>query len=546
MLVFWLLAALMVLLALAFILVPLLRSRADLGPSVVEANLDVLRSQRREIDADVATGVLPADARDEALAELVDRARGDLSAPASPAATAPRRPWIVAAIAAVALPLIAFGMYRIVGAPFAADESLVAHEGAPMSDEQVALMVDRLAKKVRDRPDDVEGWALLARSYAALGRFPDAVRAYEHLAKLVPADASVLADWADALGMAQGRSLAGRPMEIVKRALDIDPNQPKALALAGTAALDAGEFEKALGYWKVLRTQLPPDSPDLKQVDAVIAEVHERAQAAGKPLPAEPQPAPSPGGAATLAGSVTVSPRIASRVDPAATLFVFARAEDGPRMPLAVVRATAAQLPMKFRLDDSQAMAPEMQLSRAKAVRVEARISRSGNAMPQPGDLVGTSAVVKPGDHEVKVVIDSVVGGDAAAAKLAPASTTIAKADSPASGSVTGSVTVAPQVAAKVDGSATLFVFARAENGPRMPLAVVRAPARELPLHFKLDDSQAMSPDFKLSNADAVRIEARISRSGNAAPQPGDLVGSSGIVKPGARGVNVVVDKVLQ
>ncbi len=545
MLVFWLLAALMVVLALAFILVPLLRPRADAGPSVVEANLDVLRSQRREIEADVATGVLPADARDEALAELVDRARDDLSAPASPAAAAPRRPWAAAALAVLAVPLIAFGMYRIVGSPFAADETLVAHEGSPMSDRQVALMVDNLAKKVRERPDDVEGWALLARSYAALGRFPDAASSYEHVAKLAPGDAGVLADWADALGMAQGRSLAGRPMELVKRALEIDPKQPKALALAGTAALDASDFEKALGYWRVLQAQLPADSPDRKQVDAVIAEVHERAQAAGKPLPAEAaQPAaPAPATGATLTGSVTVAPGIASHVDPSATLFVFARAENGPRIPLAVVRANAGKLPMKFRLDDSQAMTPDMQLSRAKAVRVEARISRSGNAMPQPGDLTGRSAVVKPGDHDVKVVIDSVVGGEAAAAAgTAPSAPASAQADA----SVTGSVTVAPQVASKVDGSATLFVFARAENGPRMPLAVVRASARELPLHFKLDDAQAMSPDFKLSGAAAVRVEARISRSGNATAQPGDLVGSSGVVKPGARDVNIVIDKVLQ
>jgi cytochrome c-type biogenesis protein CcmH len=107
-------------------------------------------------------------------------------------------------------------------------------------------------------------------------------------------------------------------------------------------------------------------------------------------------------------------------------------------------------------------------------------------------------------------------------------------------------VSVAPQVASKVDGAATLFVFARAANGPRVPLAVVRASASKLPMNFTLDDSQAMAPDMKLSRADAVRIEARISRSGNAMPQPGDLVGTSDVVKPGAHGVNIVVDRVLQ
>ena len=549
MVVFWSLAALMVLVALAFILVPLLRPQPNAGPSVVEANLDVLRSQRREIESDVATGVLPADARDEALAELVDRARDDLSAPtpASPPAPRARRPWVAAAAAVLAVPVIAFGMYRIVGSPLAADTALVAHQGAPMTDKQIAFMVDRLAKKVEERPDDVEGWALLARSYAALGRFPDAVRAYEHLAKLAPSDASVYANWADALGMAQGRSLTGRPLELVKHALEIDPKEPKALALAGTAALDAGDFEKALGYWSVLQAELPGDSDARKQVDAVIAEVHERAKDAGKPLPAgtaQAAAAPAASGAA-VAGSVSLSPKLAGRVDPASTLFVFARAENGPRIPLAVVKASASRLPMSFRLDDSQAMTPDMQISRAKAVRVEARISRSGNAMPQPGDLTGESAVVKPGARDVKVVIDTVVGG-AAGAPAKTASAQSAGGNGDASTSVTGSVSVAPQIASKVDGSATVFVFARADKGPRMPLAVVRAPARELPMHFTLDDSQAMSPGLKLSSADSVRIEARISRSGNATPQPGDLVGTSGVVKPGAHGVDIVVDKVLQ
>ncbi|HEX3099222.1 MAG TPA: c-type cytochrome biogenesis protein CcmI [Usitatibacter sp.] len=540
MVVFWSLAALMVLAALAFILVPLLRARPSDAPTVVEANLEVLRGQRREIEADVANGVLPADAKDEALAELVDRAQGDLAAPAD-APAAPRRPWLAAAVASIAVPAIAFGMYLAVGTPDAADSAKVGHEGAPMNRQQIVAMVDNLSKKVHERPDDVQGWALLARSMAALGRFPEATEAYEHLMKLTPDDPQVLADYADALGMAQGRSLAGRPTELVRKALAMDPHQPKALALAGTAALDTGDFRQALRYWETLAGDLPAGSEDRTRVEAIIGEVRERATDAGKPLPAAATASvsapPAPG--ASVTGSVSLAPALAGRLDRAATLFVFARAENGSRIPLAVVKAPAA-LPMEFTLDDSQAMAPSMKLSGAKAVRIEARVSRSGNALPQPGDLTGTSGVVKPGARGVKVVIDSVVGG--ASATAAPAAPASATADP---GAVTGSVTVAPQVASKVDGAATLFVFARAENGPRMPLAIVRAAARELPLHFKLDDSQAMAPTMKLSGAPAVRIEARISRSGNATPQSGDLVGTSGVVKPGARDVNVVVDKVV-
>jgi hypothetical protein len=248
---------------------------------------------------------------------------------------------------------------------------------------------------------------------------------------------------------------------------------------------------------------------------------------------------------ASVSGSVSVAPAIATQVDGAATLFVFARAEHGPRIPLAVVRTTAATLPMQFKLDDSQAMSPNTKLSGAKAVRIEARVSRSGNATPQPGDLTGASGVVKPGDRDVKVVIDSVVGAAAAARTQASGPVASGAKSPPGAPTLTGSVTVAPQVASKVDAAATVFVFARAASGPRMPLAIVRAPAGKLPMDFTLDDSQSMAPGMKLSSAEAVRIEARISRSGNAMPQPGDLVGTSGIVKPGTHGVKIVVDKVL-
>ncbi len=415
MVAFWILATLMTLLALAVVLVPLLRARAAAGPSARDVALEVLRGQRSEIESDIAAGQLPADARAEAMEELVARAGEDLATRESDAPRVEtRRPWIAAIAAGVAIPALAFGLYAAVGTPSASDPKTLAAQPSP-DDKQILGMVESLARKVRERPDDAKGWALLARSMAALGRFQESADAYEHLAKLQPNDPDVLADWADSLGMAQGRTLLGRPREIVEKALAIDPAHQKALALAATAAMDAGDFAGALTYWQRVAATMPPGSPDAAQVEQIIAEVRSRAATSGKgPLasarPAAPAVAAAPAAKKkSVSGSVAIAASLKPQVTGTETLFVFARAEGGPRVPLAVMRASAAALPVAFALDDSQAMAPGMNISSAQALRVEARISRSGNAAPQPGDLVGTSNVVTPGASGVQVVVDRVL-----------------------------------------------------------------------------------------------------------------------------------------
>jgi cytochrome c-type biogenesis protein CcmH len=436
MVAFWILAALMTGVALAFVLVPLLRSRARPSPSAVDANLAVLRGQRREIEADIAAGVLPAEAREEALRELVSRTESELAGTRERAGADAGRPVIAAVLVAALLPMATIGVYlatgnfRAVDAPVvAADAGAVAAGAAPkgeapLSDQQVLAMVENLKKKVQERPDDIQGWSLLARSMNALGRYAEAVEAYEHLEKLVPGNADILVDHADALAMARGRNLQGKPFDLVKQALKINPTHQKGLALAGTATLNAGDFAGSIRYWEQLGKLVAPGSEDEARIREIIAEVRGRAATAGKPLPGPaiasapaPVPAPAPASppgpasapgaaAATVSGAVSLAPALASRVAPTDTLFIFARAEGGPRVPLAVLRGGAGELPKAFVLDDSMAMAPGMKLSTTGAVRIEARVSKSGNALPQPGDLVGSSGVVKPGARDVKIVID--------------------------------------------------------------------------------------------------------------------------------------------
>ena len=407
--VFVAVAALMTLVALAFVLVPLARAPRIAGRGIAEANLEVLRSQRREIEADAASGLLGPVERETALAELVERAQGELALPGEAAAApAARKPWAAIATLAVALPACAIGMYVAFGDPASLRARPVP---AKLDDAQVVAMVENLAAKVRERPDDARGWALLARSMAALGRFDESAKAYEHLVGLVPNDAQVYADYADALAMAQDRSLAGKPQELVRRALAIDPRNAKALALAGTAAMDAGDFAAAANYWRSLAAEMPPGSDDERQVLAILDDVNARAAAAGRPLAASPPlaKAVASAGSAKVAGSVRIAPALAGKAAAGDTLFVFARAEGGSRMPLAVLRTTAGAMPLDFSLDDSMAMSPMAKISTASAVRIEARVSRSGGATPQAGDLVGSSDVVKPGASGVKILIDKVL-----------------------------------------------------------------------------------------------------------------------------------------
>lgn len=292
--------------------------------------------------------------------------------------------------------------------------------------QQIASMVDGLAERMKERPDDAEGWTMLARSYAVLGRFADAEPAYAKAVALQPGNAALIADYADAAAATAGTLANPRSQALIDRALGIDARQPKALALAGTAAYDRGDYVGAIAYWQKIADQLPADSKMAKPIQASIVEAKQRLAMAATAPGAAPAAGPasmagvpssagstSPAAAVTpataLEGTVTLDPALRSQVAPGDTVFVFARPAGGARMPLAVQRATVADLPLSFKLDESMAMAPGMTISGAAEVVVAARISKSGNATPQTGDLAGEATPVAPGTKGLSVRIDRVV-----------------------------------------------------------------------------------------------------------------------------------------
>ncbi len=292
-----------------------------------------------------------------------------------------------------------------------------ASAAAPDGLQQIAAMVDKLAARMKERPDDAEGWLMLARSYSVLGRFGEAIPAFQRAVELQPKNAVVLADYADAIAASKGRVDNPESMALIERALAADPAQPKALALAGSAAFDRGDYPTAIARWQKMVEVLPPNSEMAKQVQASIADARERAAAgaspstaAATPKSAAPAQAPVAASGKSVTGTVSLAPGLAVQVAPDDTVFVFARAVGGGRMPLAVQRAKVSDLPLKFKLDDSMAMSPAATLSSAAQVIVSARISKSGNAIPQAGDLAGAAAPVAPGASGLVIQIDSVLG----------------------------------------------------------------------------------------------------------------------------------------
>jgi len=423
---FWSLAALITLVCMGVLAWPLLRkSTPSNAPDPDAASIAIYRDQKRQLEHERRIGALRQEDYATALAEVERRVAEEVDGDASvspvraPAPAARLRPaWIPALVLLAAFPIVAFLLYLRLGSPAA----VLTANGAPRAaDPKIEAMVDKLAARLKDHPEDTQGWLMLARSYQVLERFPESADAYAHADAVVSKSADLLADYADVLAMAQGQRLAGRPTELIERALALDPKQRKALALAATAALERRDAPGALRYWRSLQSQFEAGSEEYREVAAIIAEIEGVASAAPAPPATRSPPssaasnaAPGPAssvasGAGSISGQVQLGSAFASRVGADDIVFIYARAAEGSRMPLAIQRLPARSLPGAFVLDDSMGMAPGVKLSDAAEVVVEARISKSGNALPQPGDLFGRSPPLKPGAKGVTIVIDQVV-----------------------------------------------------------------------------------------------------------------------------------------
>jgi cytochrome c-type biogenesis protein CcmH len=421
--IFWLIASTMTVLILGLLVWPLLKRTAAAAMGEQEKTLSIFRQQFVELEQDRTNGVLTDELYQQARRELERRLLEETGAtettPTMTRRQVSSRP--VALALAIIIPTVSGLLYWELGNPLAMTQPTAAQlaaqggpEDAHSSADALEGLVERLKQKMEQNPNDGVGWGLLARSYVGLGRHAEALSIYEKAVTLIPDDAQLLADYADTLGVVHGRKLEGRPEALIQQALKIDPRNVKALMLAGTVAFNRKNFARAAQDWEQARANLPADvDPEMtQQLMAAIAEARSQLGGGQAAMPAyaesatPAQPTGQTGQPRAIRGTVTVAPSLAGKGSAADTLFVFAREMNGPPMPVSIVRASGKDLPFTFQLDDSTSPMPSRKLSGAGTVVIVARLSKSGQAMPQSGDLEGTSQPVKSGVDGITVVID--------------------------------------------------------------------------------------------------------------------------------------------
>ncbi len=389
---FWVILGVMMLLGLAMVLPPLLGHTRRSGVSSEQAEITAYQERLAELKAAQEHGALTPEQFDSAqrelewefLQELPETRLASGERVSVPAIGAPT-------LAALGVPALATGLYLLLGQPEQASpptglESSVG-ESANQKDRSPKEMVARLHDYLEEHPDDGQGWQLLGRSYRSLGRYDRAVTAYRKAYAQLGNHPRLLTSYADALALANGSRWKGKPTQLLRRALELQPDYSRALWLAGVAAVARGDGTAAVSHWRRLANQMPADSEARQALEEHIAQA--KSLASGRSGPSIADQGAS--GGTSFEVTIRLDPTLRAQAEAGDTVFIFARAAKGPPMPLAVVRKEVADLPTTVTLSDTQGVVPGRRLSNFDEVVIGARISKSGSARPRSGDLQGLS-----------------------------------------------------------------------------------------------------------------------------------------------------------
>lgn len=385
---------------LLLVLVLLLLLRPFLFPAKVQAtsrrqmNAAIYREELDKLEAERNTGLITEADYEIAHAEMRQRLFQDTNEEDDLATLGSTKKTAIGIC--IFIVLISSGLYFSFG-----DVYRVAQKNSetPMNQEGVEKMVTEFAAKMEKDPSNLQGWVMLARSYRILGRNEDAVKAYERAGSFVDSDPQLLADYADTLAANANGNFAGKPLRLINQALKLDPNNLMALWLSGTAAFSTGNYRSAVQTWEKLASQLPPNSEEIKMIEGSIAEARSKGGLAPK--------ATIISSAKTISGQIELASDLKSKVKQGDTVMVIAR-QVGERMPVAVLKIPVAQFPMSFVLNDALAMNPNAPLSKLTEVSIEVRISKTGMAKPETGDLISAAKTIKVGAENVRLLVDQV------------------------------------------------------------------------------------------------------------------------------------------
>ena len=386
------LAGLLILAAFMIVLPPLWRPREIAAADQDQRNIAIARQRLSELQDQLQTGALTRTQFEEQRAELEVALSDDLDIPGQVKASGTKGRWMVFVLVLL-VPLTALSLYASLGSYASLDRPSDA--SAAPGPEDISRMVAGLAARMKNNPNDAQGWLMLGRSYKYLQQYPEAADAFAQAYRLLGDQAEVLLSYADALAMANDGRLSGKPAELVFKALALEPNNMTGLWLGGMAKAEAGDVTGAVQLWRKLEASLPPGSEAQQEIQTLMANIESR----------KPEEQPTETAPQGIEVEVSLAPELQPKIGPEHTVFIYAQALSGPKMPLAIVRKQVSDLPLTVNLNDSMAMMPEMKLSRFDEVKLIARISKSGNATQQPGDLIGVIESVALDDRNRKIIV---------------------------------------------------------------------------------------------------------------------------------------------
>lgn len=387
-------ALLLLVLVLVLLLRPFFFPAKELEISRRQMNAVIYREELEKLEAERLSGAVDTKSYEQAHAEMRQRLFQDTDEADDLAVMGSPKKTIIGICIFVAL--LSAGFYYALGDAYRVAEK---KSEKPITQESVEKMVAEFAAKMEKEPDNLKGWAMLARSYRILGRNADAEKAYQRAGSFVDSDPQLLADYADVLAANANGNFAGKPLQLINKALSLDPDNLLALWLSGTASFNAQDYKAAVRSWERLAKQLPPDTDEARAIAASLAEARSKGGLS-------PATAPAINGRG-VSGQIDIAPELKARLKSGDVLMVIAR-KPGERMPVAVLKAPVSSFPMSFMLNDSLAMNPNALVSQLPEVSVEVRVSKTGMAMPEPGDLISAPQTVKVGASNVRLLINQV------------------------------------------------------------------------------------------------------------------------------------------